>query len=77
MRCKCKTCEQVRKFVFEKVDGKIENVNEVTATVNLCEEDVVVGEEFLINHTYNDLGQQMMTLDIGALMSLARVSWVT
>ena len=58
-------------------------INEVTAEaaatapVNLCEEDVVVGEELLINHTYTDLWQQMIILDMGVLVSLAGVSWMT
>ena len=63
--------------MVEKLDGKVESVNEVTANVNLCEEGFVVGEEMLINYTYTDLGRQMMILDIGAPVSLAGVSWMT
>ena len=66
----------MRKFVVEKLDGKTANVNEVTATanVNLCEE-LVEGEEMVINYTYTDLGRQLMILDIGAPVSLAGKSW--
>ena len=63
--------------MVEKLDGKVEKVNEVTANVNLCEEGFVVGEEMLINYTYTDLGRQMMILNIGAPVSLAGVSWMT
>ena len=30
----------------------------------------------MINYTYNDLGRQMMILDIGAPVSIAGVSWM-
>ena len=49
-------------------------MNQITTTVNLCEEDVVVGEELLINHTYTDLGRHMMILDIRAQVSVGGVS---
>ena len=33
--------------------------------------------EMVINHTYTDLGQQMMILDIGAPVSIAGILWMT
>ena len=45
------------------------------AAVNLCKE-VSVAEEMVINYTYTDLGRQMMILDIGALVSIAGISWM-
>ena len=36
--------------------------------------EVLVAEEMVFNYTYTDFGQQMMTLDIGAPMSIAGVS---
>ena len=47
-----------------------------TAAVNLCEE-VMIGEELVINHTYTDLDRHMLILDIGALVSKAGVSGMT
>ena len=47
-----------------------------TAAVNLCKE-VMIGEELVINHTYMDLDRQVMILDIGALVSIVGVSWMT
>ena len=63
----------MRKLVLE---GKLANVNEVTANVQLCE-GLVEGEEMVINYTYTDLGRQIMILDIGAPVSLAGVSWMS
>ena len=73
--CRCKTCEQVRKIILENLTVSALLVNEVTATVNLCEEGFTLSEEMLVNYT--NLGRQMMILDIGALVSLAGVSWMT
>ena len=47
-----------------------------TAAVNLCEK-VMIGEELVINHTYMDLDMQVMILDMGALLSIVGVSWMT
>ena len=44
--------------------------------VNLCQE-VLVGEEMTINHTYIDMGQQLMILDIGAPVSISGIPWMT
>ena len=66
----------MRKFVVAKLDGKITNVNEVTTNVQLCEE-MIEGEEMVINYTYKDLGRQVMVLDIGAPVSLAGIPWIT
>ena len=63
----------MRKFVVEKLDGKLANINEVTANVQLCE-GLVEGEEMVINYTYTDLGKQVMILDIGAPVILSGVS---
>ena len=46
----------------------------VATVVNLYEEAVNLSEEMLIN--YMALGRKMMILDIGALVSLAFVSWI-
>ena len=43
------------------------------AAVNLCQE----AKEVVVNYTYTDRGQQMMILDMGALLSLAGMSWMT
>ena len=37
----------------------------------------MIGEELVINHTYMDLDRQVMILDIGALVSIVGVSWMT
>ena len=63
----------MRKLVLE---GKLANVNEVTANVQLCE-GMVEGEEMVINYTYTDLGKQVMILDIGAPVSLSGITWMT
>ena len=71
----------MRKLIIEKLDVK--KVNEViaeapaTATLNLCEEEVVLKEEMVINHSYINPGRQMMILNIGALVSIAGISWIT
>ena len=58
------------------LEGKLANVNEVTANVQLCE-GLVEGEEMVINYTYTDLGKQVMILDIGAPVSLSGTAWMT
>ena len=58
---------------MEKLDVKIIETPTSTATaVNLCE-----SLEIIINYTYKDIGCQLMILDIGALVSIAGVSWMT
>ena len=60
--------DQIKKLVIEKLD--VMKVKEVTAevpataTVNLCEKEVVVGEEMVIDYTYTDLERQVMILNI-------------
>ena len=63
----------MRKRVLE---GKLANVNEVTANVKLCE-GLIEGEEMVINYTYTNLGKQVIILDIGAPVSLAGTAWMT
>ena len=46
----------------------------VEVSVNLCEE-YTMNEEFLVN--YSEKGKQIMILDIGALVSLAGMKWMT
>ena len=66
--------------MLEKLDTKI--IQEVSAqessavSVNLCSQDVVEEMEMTINYTYKDSGQQLMILDLGAPVSLARISWM-
>ena len=73
--CRCKDCNQfkvdckeITKFLTEKV--KVKRVNEVTTevtpatAVNLCNQNIMMGEELQINYTYTDLGRQLMILDI-------------
>ena len=61
----------------------VKRVNEVTTevtpatAVNICNQDVVMGEEMKINYTYTDLRRQMMILYIGAPVCLAGVSWIS
>ena len=43
------------------------------AAVMLCWE----AKEVMINYKYTNLGRQMMILNIGALLSLAGMSWMT
>ena len=64
-------------MINEKVNVK--RVNEVStevtpAAINLCNQEVVMGEDMRINYTYTDFGRQMMILDIGAPVSLAGIS---
>ena len=72
---------EIKKLIVEKIDTK--KFNEVTkevpvtVNVNLYEEEVIVGKDMVINHTYTDQGQQMMILDIGAPVSIAGISWMT
>ena len=84
--CKCKdcyqnkkTCEEIKKLILEKLDVKMVDTtvkaSDPPAAVNLCKE-VSIGEEMVINYTYMDMGRQMMILDIGALVSIAGVSWM-
>ena len=47
-----------------------------TAAVNLCEE-VMIGEELVINHTYMDLDRQIMIHVIEEPVSIAGVVWMT
>ena len=66
-------------MILEKLDVKIVDttakVPDPPAAVNLCKE-VTVGEELAINYIYMDIWRQMMILDIGALVSIAYVSWM-
>lgn len=86
--CRCRDCNQIKKdceeikgLITKKAD--VNRVNEVTkeitpaTAINLCNQDVVMGEEKKINYTYTDFGRQMMILDIGAPVSLAGVSWMS
>ena len=67
----------IKKLLTEKVEVK--RVNEFTTevtpatAVNLWNHDIGMGEELQINYTYTDLGRQLMILDLGAPVSLARV----
>ena len=47
-----------------------------TAAVNLCNQDILIGEEMMIDFTYTYHGRQMMILDIGAPVSIVGVSWM-
>ena len=67
-------------MINEKV--KVTRVNEVStevppAAINLCNQEVVMGEDMRINYTYTDFGRQMMILDIRAPVSLAGISWMS
>ena len=68
-------------MITEKAEVK--RVNEVTTevnpatAVNLCNQDIIMGEELKINYTSTNLRRQMMILDIGAPVSLAGVSWMS
>ena len=44
-------------------------------TINLCNQEVMMGDDMEINYTYTDLGRQMMILNIRAPVSLAGISW--
>ena len=68
-------CEEIKRLIIEKADVK--RVNDVTTAINLCHQDVMIGEEMKIIYTYKDLRRQMMILDIGAPVSLAGVSWIS
>ena len=66
----------MRKVILENLTKTMENnLTKASLSVNLCEEAFSLSEEFLVNYT--DLGRQMMILDIGALVRLAGVSWLT
>ena len=85
--CRCKDCnqvkrdcEEIKKLINEKVN--VTRVNEVStevppAAINLCNQEVVMGEDMRINYMYTDFGRQMMILDIGAPVSLAGISWMS
>ena len=62
-------------MIQEKLNIKIvDKVNDSATSVNLCEE-VEVGEEMMINYTYTDMGRQMI-LNIGAPVSITSVPWM-
>ena len=85
--CRCENCNQlkrdfqdIKKLIHEKLDVK--QVNEVSTevsptAVNLYNQEVIMGEDMMINYTYTNLGKQMMIFDIGAPASLAGISWMT
>ena len=84
--CKCadcnqikKDCQEIKKMITEKLEAK--RVNEVSmgtpTSVNLCDQEVIMGDEMTINYTYTDLGKQMMILDLGAPVSIAGIPWMT
>ena len=67
-------------MIAKKLDVKW--VNEVSTEVsptaiNLCNQEITMGEEMQINFTYTESGKHMMILDIGAPVSLAGISWMT
>ena len=45
--------------------------------INLCNQEVVMGEDMQINYTYTDFGRKLMLLDIRAPVSLAGISWMS
>ena len=57
---------------MEKLDVKMVQTPLLTVAVNLCE-----SPEMIINYTHKDKGHQMMILDIGVLVSIAGVLWMT
>ena len=65
-------------MIVEKMD--VMRVNEISTEVtlaraiNLCIQDVVIGEEMRIKYAYTDLRRIMMLLDIGVPVSLVGVS---
>ena len=69
--------------MLEKLDAK--KIHEVSTkdssptSVNLCGQ-VGGGDieemEMTINYAYKDSGRQLMILDLGAPVSLARISWM-
>ena len=65
--------KEIKEILVKKVDVKLTETKPDAVPVNLCEE----ANEVVINYTYMDLGRQMMVLDIGALLSLAGMSWMT
>ena len=63
-------------MILEKLDVKIvDKVPDPPAVVNLYEE-VLIGEDLMINYTYKDFGRQMMILYIGAPVSIYGVPWM-
>ena len=66
---------------MEKIDVK--HVNKVSTegppvtAINLCNQEVVMGEDMQINYTYTDFGRQMMVLDIRAPVSLIDIWWMS
>ena len=50
--------------------------SESLKAVNLCE-SIPPAEDMVINYTYIDQGRQLIILDIGVLVSIAGVSWMT
>ena len=81
--CRCRdcnqtkrTCEDIKKMILEKLDLKIvDMVPDLPVAVHLCNE-VTVGKDMVINHTYTEMGRQMMILDIRAPVSIAGVPWI-
>ena len=63
-----KHVKKSRNSFYKKLYVKIVKTEEATVTaVNLCESPKI------INHTYKDMGHQLMILNIGAQVSIAGV----
>ena len=63
-----KHVKKSRNSFYEKLYVKMVKTEEATVTaVNLCESPKI------INHTYKDMGHQLIILDIGAQVSIAGV----
>ena len=59
--------------LYLKTVNKVSTEAATTATVNLGKQEVLIGEEMIINYSYTDQGQQMMILDIVAPVCLAGI----
>merc|ERR1712240_913301 len=84
--CRCTNCTQVKsdcqkikKLLKEMHTKKVHEVskNETSVkSVNLCNQELPEEVELNINYTYKYSGRQLMILDCGAPVSLARLSWM-
>ena len=87
--CRCTKCIQLTidttqlkkdtkdvKSILEKLDKKVLAISTEAAvkTVNLCGQDLPEAMKLSINYAYKDSGRQLMILDCGAPVSLARIS---
>ena len=72
-------CQKIKRLILEKLDVKMVDVPQDSKTsiaINISQE-VSSADEMVINYTYTDMGCQLMILDIGAPVSVSRISWMT